>query len=333
MARRARLEDVAREAGVSKATASRVLNGDTTFSTKESTRDAVRDAAQKLGYVPHSSARALAGMPTRALLLLSPSLDNPTHSTIARGAHAGALERDHVTFMIEDFGEDELTANLTALIEGARVDGVMIGSAVSSHPLTQTLLSLGFPHVYVNRAIPGSDRNVVMQFAESSVLAVDYLTALGHRSIGHIAGPSEIWPSRERQLAFERLMDERDGVDGITVQTDFTEEGGKEGFARLHESGVTAVYTSSLAQGVGALAEARNRGIDVPGDLSIIANDDFPVATYTSPPLTTIQTPLFEMGRIAAHALIDQIVSGEHRDRVVEARPGVIERQSTGPAR
>nr|WP_281370321.1 substrate-binding domain-containing protein [Microbacterium pseudoresistens] len=269
-------------------------------------------------------------MPTRALLLLSPSLDNPTHSVIVRGAQAGALERDHVAFMVEDFGAATLTSSLEALIDGARIDGVMIGSATIEHPLSSKLAALKFPHVYVNRAVERSGRNVVMQFGRSSELAVDHLVSLGHRRIGHIAGPADIWPSKERQDTFAAVIDRANGCEGTVVSTNFSEEGGKEGFAYLYDAhDVTAIYTSSLAQGIGALAEASRRGIAVPDDLSIIANDDFPVAAYTSPPLTTIQTPLFEMGRVGAHALVDQILSGEHRDHVVSDDPVVILRQST----
>ncbi|MGP6178315.1 LacI family DNA-binding transcriptional regulator [Microbacterium sp. A196] len=330
-AERARLIDVAREARVSKATASRVLNSDPNFSIKPETRASVLAAATALGYVPHSGARALAGVPTRALLMLSPSMDNPSNATIARGANARAMERGYLTLLIEDFGGADLADRALSLAHGGRVDGIIVGSSSGRDALAGRLASGGVRHVFVNRSVAGSTRNVVYDFAAASRVAVQALQEHGHRRIGHIAGPPGIAPSDVRAQTMQQLMDRGD-THLETVSSDFTEEGGYRALPELLAHGVTAVFATSLAQGIGALRWAVAHGVRVPEDLSIIANDDMPVAAFVSPPLTTVRTPLYEMGAAASDALIAQIEDDITRNVTIDARPQLVFRATLAAA-
>ena len=147
-----RLEDVANAAGVSKSTVSRVLSGDPTLSVRDETRERVRALAQELGYRPHPVARALAVPATGALALLVPNLSNPAYVEIIRGAYRRARERGYVLLCAEDFEDQEADEAFTELVDGGRVDGLLIASARPENRLLEALGRHSVPHVFVNRS-------------------------------------------------------------------------------------------------------------------------------------------------------------------------------------
>ncbi|MER7186925.1 LacI family DNA-binding transcriptional regulator [Streptomyces hyaluromycini] len=333
---RARLVDVAREAGVSKATVSKVLNGRQDLSVRPETRARIHEVAEALGYRPHSGARALAGASTHALALLVPSLGNPTYVTISRGAYQRARELGYLSLLAEDFDGQEADETFNDLVKEGRVDGLLIASARPGHPLLETLRRSPVPHVFLNRAVEGSGRNVTMDVARSSVTALDHLHELGHRVVGHIAGPAGITPSEERKQAFLDRAGEL-GLLAVPVASgDFTEEGGAVAARALlaptdARPRVTALYTSSLAQAIGALHAIGELGLRVPQDVSLVGNDDLPVAGYLTPPLTTVAMPLYDLGTAAVDALVAEIEGKSPGDVVVPTEPRLVRRGSTAP--
>lgn len=336
---RARLVDVAREAGVSKATVSKVLNGRTDLSVRPETRQRVHQVAEALGYRPHSGARALAGASTHALALLVPALANPTYVTIARGAYRRARELGYLSLLAEDFDGQEADEAFNDLAREGRVDGLLIASARPGHPLIEGLRRSSVPHVFLNRAVEGSGRNVTMDVARASVTALDHLHGLGHRAVGHIAGPYGIVPSQVREQAFLRHAAELGMSATPVAHGDFTEEGGQAAALELLDpdssgtpaSGppVTALYASSLAQAIGAMRAVRSLGLRIPEDISLVGNDDLPVAAYLSPPLTTVAMPLYELGTAAVDALVGAINGQPQADVVVPTEPRLVLRDST----
>jgi LacI family transcriptional regulator, galactose operon repressor len=172
---RARLEDVAAAAGVSKSTVSRVLSDDPTLSVRADTRERVRALAQELGYRPHPVARALAVPATGALALLVPNLSNPAYVEIIRGAYRRARERGYVLLCAEDFEDQEADEAFTELVDGGRVDGLLLASARPENRLLEALERHWVPHVFVNRSVPGARANVTLDVARASRLAYEYL--------------------------------------------------------------------------------------------------------------------------------------------------------------
>lgn len=333
---RAKLVDVAERAGVSKATVSKVLNGRADLSVRPETRQRVQEAAEALGYRPHSGARALAGASTHALALLVPALANPTYVTIARGAYQRARELGYLSLLAEDFEGQEADESFNDLVQEGRVDGLLIASARPGHPLLDALRRSRVPHVFVNRSVEGSDRNVTMDVARSSVTALDHLHSLGHRAVGHIAGPPGITPSDARRQAFLRRAGELGLTAAPVASGDFTEEGGEAAALELlrpaSDDGrppVTALYTSSLAQAIGAMGAVRSIGLRIPEDISVVGNDDLPVAGHLNPPLTTVAMPLYELGSAAVDALVAAIEGRQNGDVVVPTEPRLILRDST----
>ncbi|MBX9396555.1 LacI family transcriptional regulator [Streptomyces sp. TRM72054] len=336
---RARLVDVAREAGLSKATVSKVLNGREDLSVRPETRRRVHEVAQALGYRPHSGARALAGASTHVLALLVPALANPTYVTIARGAYQRARELGYLSLLAEDFDGQEADESFNDLVQEGRVDGLLIASARPGHPLLDALSRRPVPHVFLNRSVEGSGRNVTMDVARSSVTALDHLHSLGHHAVGHIAGPPGITPSEARKEAFLRRAGELGLAAAPVASGDFTEDGGVSAALELlrpvdggTRPPVTALYTSSLAQAIGAMAAIRGLGLRIPEDVSVVGNDDLPVAGHLSPPLTTVAMPLYELGTAAVDALVAAIQGVPMGDVVVPTEPRLMLRGSTARA-
>jgi DNA-binding LacI/PurR family transcriptional regulator len=330
---RARLSDVAAAANVSKSIASRILNGYPGLSVREETRLRVVEAARRLDYHPHAGALAVARAQTGALAFLVPPLSNPVYVRIVRGAFAEALRHDLVVLLVEDLDPKAARDTLTRLVRSGRVDGLIIASATPRHPLVRALRSDdAIPHVFVNRAVPGSDRNVTMDDARASVAAWNHLAELGHRRVGLVAGPADVEPSRRRQRAFVTEA-ARGGVEVPVEHADFVEAAGARAAHALldREPALTALYSNSLSQAVGVLRAARVRGLAVPARLSVITYDDMPLADHLVPSLTTVRMPLAELGAAAVAAVVAQLKGERTGDVVVETRPEVLVRESTAP--
>lgn len=329
--RRARLVDVAEAAGVTKSVASRVLNDDPGLTVRPATRRRVWTAARELGYRPHAGARALAGHEARALALLIPDLSNPVYTRIIRGSYQRAREHAYVVLLAEDLSDDEADESFAELVESRRVDGLLIASARPAHPLLRSPRLASIPHVFVNREVPGSGRNVAMDLPAASAIAVRHLRGLGHWRIGHVAGPEELEPARARERGFVDEMRALKLDATPVVREAFSERGGAEAALGLLKRwpDVTAVYTSTLSQAIGAVHTARLLGREVPRDLSVMAYDDLPLADYLDPPLTTIAMPLVQLGAAAVDALMAQLQGHPANDVMIAVAPSVIVRKST----
>jgi DNA-binding LacI/PurR family transcriptional regulator len=302
---RTRLIDVADLAGVTKSVASRVLNNDQTLSVRDETRLRVLDSAQRLGYQPHAGARALAGARTRALALLIPDLTNPVYSRITRGAYREARRRGYALLLAEDTADEGVTEEFAGLVASGRVDGLLIASARPGHPLLT--------------ALPKTD--------------IPYLDALGHRNIGHVAGPERLSPSRSRRLGLERAAREAGLPAPVVEAGEYNEQGGYDATIRLVQAHpeLTAIYTSTLNQAIGTLHALHKLGLRVPEQVSVISYDELPLAEYLEPPLTTVAMPLLELGIAAVDALCAQLQGEPARDITIPSDPKVIVRSSTGP--
>jgi DNA-binding LacI/PurR family transcriptional regulator len=328
---RKRLVDVALTAGVSKSIASRVLNGDPDLLVRSETRERVLRAASELGYRPHAAARGLKRAETGALGLLVPPLTNPVYVRIIRGAFERALERDFVVLLVEDVDPAQAARTASRLVQAGRIDGLMIASARPGHPLLRSVRRDRVPHVFVNRGVTRSGRNVIIDEARASTAALEHLLQLGHRRIGHVAGPRARDTARRRTRGFVAAAAAR-GLMIEVAEGDFGESGGAGAARDLlgRHPDLTALYTSTLSQAVGVYHVAWELGLEVPAQLSLIGYDDMPLAEYLRPPLTTVRTPLAELGSAAVDALVDQLLGEEPRDVVVGAEPEVVVRSSTG---
>lgn len=330
---RIRLVDVAELAGVTKSVASRVLNGDTTINVRPSTKQRILDAARTLNYAPHAGAKALAGARTKALALLIPDLMNSAYARIARGAYQRAREYGYVVLLAEDTEDSNAQSDFTDLVGAGRVEGLLIASARAGHPLLEMEQLERIPHVFVNRAVPGTGRNVTVDLQGAGRAAFDYLRDLGHVHMAHISGPGALMPAQERERGFLGAATAAGYPEPFVARDAFTEAGGFRAAEQIagERSDVTAVFVGTFSQSVGALKALRNAGIRVPEDMSVLSYDDLPVADYLEPSLSTMSVPLQELGQLAVDALIHQLQGVAPKDLFIPAEPTILERDSTAP--
>ncbi len=332
---RARLADVADAARTSKPIASRVLNDDPTLSVSDELRRRVIDAARELGYRPHAAARSLRRAETGALGMLVPALGNPVYTQLMRGAFRRAAELEFTVVLAEDFEEQESGEIFARLVLEGRIDGLIVASTRAGHPLLDLLADRPVPHVFVNRGVPRSGRNVTMDDARAVGLALDHLVGLGHRRVVHLAGPIGLDPVDRRAAAFGAIATARGLELAEVVDCAFSEHGGADAArsALRRWPDATAIYTGTVSQALGVLNLAWELGVRVPHDLSVVAHADTSLAAFSAPPLTAVQMPLAELGAAAVDALVEQIQTGVERDVLVGSAPRLEERASTARPR
>jgi DNA-binding LacI/PurR family transcriptional regulator len=331
--RRARLIDVANGANVTKSVVSRVLSGDPTLKVRAETRVRIVSLAADLDYEPHAGAKALAGARSKALALLIPDLTTGVYSRIARGAYQRARERGYVVLLAEDTEDSSSQSDYTDLVSAGRVDGLLIASSREDHPLLMEGHLRSIPHVFVNRVVPGSSRNVSIDQASSSSNAFNFLHRLGHRRIAHISGTDRLSPAVDREKGFLRAALAAGEPEPLVARDSFSEAGGYRSVEVLlrQDPQLTAIYAGTFSQSVGALRALHDLSLRVPGDVSILSNDDLPLAEYLQPSLSAMAMPLNQLGRLAVDTLIDQLERRAKGDVVLDHDAVAVERDSTAP--
>jgi DNA-binding LacI/PurR family transcriptional regulator len=332
--RPARLDDVARAAGVHVSTVSRVINGRSDMSVRPETRQRILAAARDLQYRPNAIARGLRLATTGTLGLLVPSLRNPVNSPIVRGAFDRAWERSFVLVLAEDSDESEAAEEAYGrLVDEGRIDGLLIQSARLGNPHLDDFSDGPVPCVFMDRAHPGSGRNVTMRDADAGRTAAEHLLELGHRSVAHLAGPAELDTVARRRIGFVERVQAAGSAPAV-VSAPLSEGGGYSAMQELlaPASAPTAVYVANVNQALGAVAAVRAAGVRVPEELSLLCHDDDPVCEYLDPPLTAIRMPLHQLGSTAVDVLLEQVDGGAARDVEVRTAPELVRRRSTGPA-
>ena len=333
-ARPARLLDVAREAGVHLSTVSRVLNDAHDSATRPETRARILEAAARLEYRPNALGRGLKLARTRAIGFLVPSLRNPANSPIVLNAFDRAWQQGYVVLLAEDSEHHATLEAYERLVSQGRIDGLLVQSARSGESFFDRLDDGHIPCVFVDRAREPGGRNVTMRDADAAVLAARHLLDLGHRQIAHLAGPSNVETTERRRMAFLGELHAHGCVPRV-LNVALSEAAGYEALASLLRDvpDLTALYVSNINQAIGLTAAARDAGLQVPGDLSVLCHDDDPIADYLAVPLSGISMPLGDLGSTAVDVLIEQIEGRPPRDVVIPYAPELVDRGSTAPPR
>lgn len=331
----ARLADIARQAQVSEATVSRVLNDKPGVA--ESTRVAVLTALDVLGYErPERLRRRSAGL----VGLITPELENPIFPMFAQHIESVLAMHSFTPLLCTQtpggVSEDEYLASLL----GQGVAGIIFVSGLHAdvehdHGQYRDLLERGLPIVCVN----GYAADIAAPFisvddGEAMHLAVTHLAQLGHVDIGLAVGQQRYLPSRRKMTAFtdalvQAGLKRRSGAAEWVENTLFSVEGGRAAANRLLAKGATAIVCGSDLMALGAVRAARQQGRRVPDDVSVVGFDDSPLMAYTSPALTTIRQPVAAMGRAAAQTLLDAIGGSPLPATEYLYAPELIVREST----
>lgn len=308
--RRATIEEVARRAGVSRSTVSRVVNGSPAVSPEAF--GAVRRAIDELEYVPNRAARSLAGRLTLAIALVVPEdtsrfFGDPFFAAIVAGIDQRLSETDYVLNLIL---AGERTAEKTiAYLRSGNVDGAIV---VSHHAddLVLDRLATVVPVVYGGRPARHREGDYVVDVdnVRSAHDATSYLLSRGRRSIATITGPRSMPVGVDRLQGYIDALEEADLRQGPIEDGDFTAEGGAAAMRRLLARGgepFDAVFVASDLMAKGALEVLAAAGRRVPDDVAVVGFDDSPVAVSVFPQLTTMRQPSFAQGQRMAGVLLE----------------------------
>ncbi|HKP75402.1 MAG TPA: LacI family DNA-binding transcriptional regulator [Longimicrobiaceae bacterium] len=342
MADRPTINDVAREAGVSKASVSAVINQKPGVS--DATRARVQAVMERLNYRPSGAAVARGpAVKRRSIGLVIKEMDNPYYTEVATGALAEGRAHGYTVLVASSEGDYEAEKDAVELMRGQGVDGLIITPVLDEHADLSHLFELkrrNFPFVLLEE-IRGVRASLVdIENTEASSRAVEHLVAEGHARIVHFAGPEYSMHSRERIQGVYRAFSRSPrgfGEDAIIPAGAHLEDGYRAALAYFGErapseraTGVTC-YNDLVAMGVmRALAEL---GIRVPDEVSVIGFDDLQILDYLAIPLSSVHVPKYEMGRRAAEILIRHVEADEALPPTKEYLAGeLVLRGSTRPS-
>ncbi len=331
------LRDVAGAARVTPSVVSRVLNHDATLRIRPETRDRILAAVEEFNYIPNGTARALRMSRTGTLGLVTHDLTNPVYGEMVRGAHRAASQAGYQLLLGD---ADELNRDLTpfdAMLRGGRIDGLLLmRSTRTSDSELAGLAARTVPTVLLLDTTRPGVSAVRTDDAAGVRAGVEHLIALGHRRIAHLTGLPSFRSQQRHQGYLEALR-----VAGIRVRRDWVATGGWD--ANTGRTGMTtlldrtggskvrptAVFVSNILAGMGALAAARDAGLTIPTDLSVVALHDAWLADVASPPLTTVRMPLNELGQRAVAMVLEGNSSEDREVLVTEPEPVIVPRAST----
>lgn len=328
------LQQVAEAAGVHAATASRALNPATRNKVNDQTAIRILEVSKKLGYRGNPMARGLRTSRSMTVGVLIPDLTNPFYPPLVRGIDDGLDALGYVPLLANSDDSPGRELTLLQSLRDRHVDGFIIATARVNDPAIRSIVAQNLPVVLVSRTVKGLKVPSVTLDDELAIeMAVDHLVKLGHRAIGHIAGPQDSTTGIKRKAGFLRAVQSHGIKETAIVETTrFSEEQGRLASARLLDQHfVTAIVASNDLIALGALATLAERGLNCPTDISVIGVNDMAYLDRIAPPLTTIHTETYQMGLNAAQLLLSII--GGRKSEVVEnqvLRPHLALRQSTG---
>jgi DNA-binding LacI/PurR family transcriptional regulator len=326
------LEQVAARAGVSRATVSRVVNGSTTVAPE--IRKNVLRAIQELGYVPNHAARSLVTQRTNSVALVLPEPSTRVFSddlffpSLIRGVgqEMEAADKQLVLMMASSTATHD---RIEQYAMAGHVDGVMMASVHGADPLPGTLARMGIPVVCNGRPLGHSTVPYVdVDSVNGAVLAVRRLVEAGRQRIATIAGPQDMVAGIDR-LAGYRSELRNSKRRSIVAVGDFTRDSGEVAMRQLldDDPALDAVFVASDLMAHGALSALRQAGRRIPDDVAVIGFDDFELARYTEPPLTTIRQPIVELGRELARQLL-RLANGEEIEDALVLPTALVVRDS-----
>ena len=326
--RRGTIRDIARETNLSIATVSRAMNGST--SVTDATRNSVLEASRRLNYLPNAAARALTTKRSRTIAAVVPTLE---HSIFARFLTSIEKELSRLGYSLviavsNSVEEEEMEATRQLLGMGA--EG-FIFSGLSHHPVLLNLLSQrSIPHVLTSCWSPDPDQITIgYDNAHLATQAASYLYGLGHRNIGVIHGPlAESDRTQARLAGVQQFV--RDDVKFRIAECELSVAGGVDAATRLlnQYNDLTSILCFSDIQALGATFRFQQLGLRVPDDISLMGFDNLDWAISNNPPLTTINLPVVEMGRLASAALVKNL---DHGSELISVKldAEIIQRNST----
>jgi len=317
------LEEVAKLAGVSRSTVSRVVNDHPNV--RPEVREQVWEVIRQVGYQPHAAARSLVTNRTHVIGMIIPEVvttlfTDPFFPLLLRGATEACNSHQYQLMLSLFTVNTDRQGIYQRILRSGYLDGAIVASASLDDPLVPNLLRDRIPFVSVGRYPDGRVHYVDADNINGARMAVEHLIRLGHRRIATIAGPLHAIASQDRLSGYRQALEAR----GIPVEReliaegDFTEAGGTMAMQRLLPASPTAVFVASDTMAVGALKALRQAGRQVPQDIALVSFDDIPIASAIEPPLTTVRQRIEHMGSMAVEVLLSLLESSSEEEAPVQ---------------
>ena len=323
--------DVARLAGVSTATVSRALNGVGRIAPAR--RASIDAAVEQLGYRPNTIARSLVTRSTQTIAVLLPDITNPFYADLVHGVQQLALARDYTMLLCTTGGDPVQEEKYLEVLRAKQVDGALVDGLVLPPARIARFVRDGLPIVCLDRDVDSAAVPLVqVDNRHGARLATEHLLSLGHRRIAHVRGPAT-------GIADERVAGYGDALaaaglmpDGLLIcPGDWTERGGRDAVRRLVETETefTAVFAANDLSALGVLSALSETGRRVPDDVAVVGFDDLRLASFSTPPLTTVRQPAAEIARRATEILFELVDGAQPAQLKHRFEPRLVVRGST----
>ncbi len=328
------IKEVARQASVSIATVSRVLNDSDAVTS--GTKEKVLAVINELDYKPNAIGRALVTQRTNLLGVILPDVHSEFFSELIRGIDKAARDHHYHIIVSSTHSDKKEIASMLAVMQGGRVDGLIIMSPHLDTGEVAKHFSSNSKLIFINSYINGSNYDsVVIDNFGGAYQMVKHLIGHGHTKIAILKGEENNYDAQERYRGFQQALKEH-GISrspDFELQGDFTEESGYEMMMKVLrlKSKPTAVFGANDSMALGALRALHEKDIIVPGEIALAGFDDVPSARYVLPSLTSVHVPIYEMGTIAVEYLLSGMRTGngaERKRRVLQT--SVVARESCG---
>lgn len=311
------IRDVAKRAGVSAITVSRVINSSGVVNT--ATRERINRAIEEMGYVPNSLAKSFRSKQTCLIALVVSDITNPFWTTIARGVEDTSEKNGFHVILCNSDENPEKEANYLNVLLQRRVDGIIIAPTTNDKNQFLMLKRHALPCVLLDRRVDGFKCDTVVSAGrEGARKMTHHLLRLGYRRVAIVAGPPTISTAQERVEGYRQALQENQvPIDAsLIVRDTYRQDSGYESVKQLlkQESRPEAIFAGNNFIAIGALHAIRELGLRIPEDVALAGFDDIPQGSLISPALTVVSQPAYEMGVSATESLISRL-SGKYRGR------------------
>ena len=327
------LHEVARRAGVSAMTVSRVVNGRGRVDSE--TRQRVEEAIQALDYVPNRIARGLISQKTQTIGIIVPDIVNPFFAPVVRGAESAARKAGYRVLLCNSEGDLRLEREYIEDLVAHRVEGLLLAPASDrSRSSILSLLRGGFPLVLIDRALPDADCDlIVSDNAQGARRLIEHLIAIGHREIAHVSDAEDTSTGRERLRGYREAL-EAAGIPfqpELVIRTTVDRIGGYRAAQEIlaRDPLPTAIFAVNNMTAVGTMEALRERSLSVPKDMGLVCFDDVEHLAVLSPILTVIDQPAETFGSLGVQLLLERMTGkANSRPRRIILQTDLIVRQS-----
>jgi len=327
----ATIRDVAKLAGISVSTVSRYLNKSGYVNAE--TELNIKNAIEKLNYLPSAAARGLTGKNTKTFALILPDISNPFFPELARAVEDVASIYGYTVIFCNTDGQVGKEKKYIDALKSKNIDGIIFASNTLGQEDVDKLASYNIPYVCLDRAPTDKICSVVRSNdLEGGKMAVKHLLETGSKKIGHIYGPQDLIPAKERLIGYEESVKDFDWFSpSLMVPGNFEIEGGKRATEILMERhpDIDAIFAGNDQMAFGVLKTLHRMGIKVPEQVAVCGYDGISMTAITEPELTTVAQPIYELGAMASRILIKKIEGDMEKDQIHVLDVKLILREST----